>query len=138
MRKVFLFFTVAVLALLLMGAATALGVHSALDALNGATVTIDGETFSGTTLAGAVGGGVVAAIVVGVVVIGILASVAIFLPIVLLVVAAIVLFSLVMGLAPILVPVLLLVGAYVLLSRWAKRRAAADATRLPSPSSPTN
>ena len=136
MRKLVLFFAVAALALLVVGIAIAIGVHSA-DAINGATVTIDGETFSGAILAGSVGCAVALGVaLVGLFVVGVLASVAIFVPIVLVAVAVIVLFALVMGLAPILVPVLLLVGAYVLLSRWTRRRSAADAGRLPSPSPP--
>ena len=121
---------------LLVVIAIAIGVHSA-EAMDGARVTINGETFSGEVLAGTVGCAVALGIVfVGLFVIAVLASVAIVLPVVLMLTAAFVLFALVMGLAPILVPVLLLVGAYVLLSRWTKRRDAAGSSRLPSQPSP--
>lgn len=136
MRKAFLLLAFTAFVLLLIGTAIAIGVHSA-DAMDGATVTINGETFSGSMLAGTIGCGVaIGTVFVGLFVVGILASVAVVVPIVLALTAVVVLLVLVAGIAPILVPVLLVVGAYVLLSRLTRRRAAADAGRQPSPTAP--
>ena len=134
MRKALLLILLAVMLMVTISIAVAIGIgiHSA-GALNGATLTIDGETVDSAAIGALVG--VAAAFGVAIaclVAIAVVASIAIVIPIVLVLIAGSVLLAIFVGIAPLAFPVLLVVGAYVLLSRRAKRRATNEPASLPA------